>query len=377
MKTGNKPSVKRISEITGFSPATVSNALNMKRGVNKDTAERIFQVAGELGYFTGSKSLKSIKFVQFRRNGGIIDDSPFHPAVIEGVEEAARENGLATIYIRLNYTAPDYLEQVSQLTSDSNGGVILLATEMLEEDFDPFMHCKCPIILLDGWCERQPFNGVLINNIDSAQNAVGHLIARGHRKIGYVRGSFRIKAFQAREYGYRQALLDHGLELEPRWVVTVGTKTDSAYEGMLSYLDTKPELPTAFFVDNDLIAFGVMRALKDRGYRVPDDVSIVGFDDVAYCTVSSPALTTIHVNKRSMGWEAVRRLLTMMDDPNTGIFKIESCTEFVERDSVRSYEAEELTKLKHLHIRLHAVRVMRAAFFAPCRGAEHLVCAGG
>lgn len=179
MKTGNKPSVKRISEITGFSPATVSNALNMKRGVNKDTAERIFQVAGELGYFTGSKSLKSIKFVQFRRNGGIIDDSPFHPAVIEGVEEAARENGLATIYIRLNYTAPDYLEQVSQLTSDSNGGVILLATEMLEEDFDPFMHCKCPIILLDGWCERQPFNGVLINNIDSAQNAVGHLIARG------------------------------------------------------------------------------------------------------------------------------------------------------------------------------------------------------
>lgn len=341
MKTGNKPSVKRISEITGFSPATVSNALNMKRGVNKDTAERIFQVAGELGYFTGSKSLKSIKFVQFRRNGGIIDDSPFHPAVIEGVEEAARENGLATIYIRLNYTAPDYLEQVSQLTSDSNGGVILLATEMLEEDFDPFMRCKCPIILLDGWCERQPFNGVLINNIDSAQNAVGHLIARGHRKIGYVRGSFRIKAFQARECGYRQALLDHGLELEPRWVVTVGTKTDSAYEGMLAYLDTKPELPTAFFVDNDLIAFGVMRALKDRGYRVPDDVSIVGFDDVAYCTVSSPALTTIHVNKRSMGWEAVRRLLTMMDDPNTGIFKIESCTEFVERDSVRSYEVEE------------------------------------
>ena len=88
-------------------------------------------------------------------------------------------------------------------------------------------------------------------------------------------------------------------------------------------------------MDNDLIAFGVMRALKDRGYRVPEDVSIVGFDDVAYCTVSSPALTTVHVNKRSMGWEAVRRLLTMMDDPNTGIFKIESCTEFVERDSVR------------------------------------------
>lgn len=334
MKTGNKPSVKRISEITGFSPATVSNALNMKRGVNKETAERIFQVAGELGYFTGSKSLKSIKFVQFRRNGGIIDDSPFHPAVIEGVEEAARENGLATIYIRLNYSAPDYAEQVSQIISDSNGGVILLATEMLEEDFDLYLNCKCPLILLDGWCERQPFNGVLINNIDSAQNAVHYLIERGHREIGYVRGSFRIKAFQARECGYRQALVEHGIELDPDWCVTVGTKTDSAYVGMLKYLDTGPTLPTAFFVDNDLIAFGVMRALKERGYRVPEDVSIVGFDDLPYCTVSSPALTTIHVNKRTMGWESVRRLITMMDDPNTGIFKIESCTEFIERESV-------------------------------------------
>ena len=247
MKTGNRPSVKRISEITGFSPATVSNALNMKRGVNKDTAERIFQVAEELGYFTGSKNLKSIKFVQFRRNGGIIDDSPFHPAVIEGVEEAARENGLSTIYIRLNYSAPDYAEQVSQIISDSNGGVILLATEMLEEDFDLYLNCKCPLILLDGWCERQPFNGVLINNIDSAQNAVHYLIRRGHRDIGYVRGSFRIKAFQARECGYRQALAEHGIKLNPDWCVTVGTKTDSAYVDMLRYLDTNPTLPTAIF----------------------------------------------------------------------------------------------------------------------------------
>ncbi|MFR5780521.1 MAG: hypothetical protein ACLUEK_01070 [Oscillospiraceae bacterium] len=105
----------------------------MKRGVNKDTAERIFQVAGELGYFTGSKSLKSIKFVQFRRNGGIIDDSPFHPAVIEGVEEAARENGLATIYTSELHRAG--LSRAGQpVDLGLNGGVILLATEMLEED---------------------------------------------------------------------------------------------------------------------------------------------------------------------------------------------------------------------------------------------------
>lgn len=330
-----KPSIKRISEITGYSPATVSNALNLKKGVNKDTSERIFLVAEQLGYFTGAKSLKSIKFVQFRRNGAIIDGSPFHPAVIEGVEEAARASGLSTIYILLDYNSSDYHEQIAQITSDANGGVILLATEMLEEDFDPFLECECPLIILDGWCERLHFNGVLIDNIDAAMCAVRYLIDKGHKKIGYIRGESRIKAFESRSIGYSHSLMNANLEINPEWIVTVGTKTESAYRDMLAWLNQAKNLPTAFFVDNDLIAFGVIRALKEKGIRVPDDVSVVGFDDLPYAAVSSPALTTIRVHKRSMGWEAVRRLLTMMDHPKAGKYKIESCTDFVERESVR------------------------------------------
>ena len=97
---------------------------------------------------------------------------------------------------------------------------------------------------------------------------------------------------------------------------------------MLAWLEEGHPLPTAFFADNDLIAFGVIRALKEKGIKVPGDVSIVGFDDLPYSTVSSPALTTILVHKRSMGWEAVRRLLTMMQEPAGCKFKIESCTDF-------------------------------------------------
>lgn len=335
MSGSKKPSVRKISEITGFSPATVSNALNGKRGVNKETAEHILQVAQELGYTANHQKLKSIKFVLFRRNGHIIDDSPFHPAVIEGVEEAAKANGLDTIFIRLNYGAPDFDAQVKNIVSDPNGGVILLATEMQEEDFQLFRRCKSPLILLDGWSERYPFNGVLINNQDSARRAVEYLIEKGHRDIGYIRGSFRIKAFCARELGYRQTVLEHDLPLNPDWTITVGTKTESSYVDMLAWLERGQALPTAFFADNDLMAFGVIRALKEKGIRVPEDVSIVGFDDLPYCTVSSPALTTILVHKRSMGWEAVRRLLTMMEEPSSCKFKIESCTDFVERDSVR------------------------------------------
>lgn len=335
MARSNRPSVKRISEITGYSPATVSNALNKKRGVNKETSERIFQVAEDLGYSSVSRVLKNIKFVIFRRNGAIIDDSPFHPAVMNGVEAAAKENGLATLYVRLNYGESNYEEQLNVLLSDTNGGIILLGTEMLEEDFKPFQSCKSPLILLDGWSETMPFNGVLINNADSAAYAVNHLIQKGHQRIGYIRGNYRIKAFQSRERGYKIALQENGLKCNPRWVVTVGTKTESAHEDMLRWLSASPDLPTAFFVDNDLIAYGVIRALTQNGIHVPEDVSIVGFDDLPYSTVSNPALTTIHVNGSSMGREAVNRLLDMMAMPDTGQFKIESCTQFIERESVR------------------------------------------
>lgn len=335
MADNQKPSIKKISEITGYSPATISNALNKKRGVNKETSECIFQVAEELGYFVSQRNLKSIKFVIFRRNGAIIDDSPFHPAVMNGVEATAKENGLATLYVRLNYGENNYTEQLNALLSDTNGGIILLGTEMLEDDFVPFQACKCPLVLLDGWSDQAPFDGVLINNLDSAICAVNHLIQKGHRSIGYIRGNSRIKAFQSRERGYETALRESGLERDLKWTVTVGTKTELAHRDTLAWLDGNPELPTAFFVDNDLIAYGVIRALTQKGIRIPEDISIVGFDDLPYSAVSSPALTTIHVNGSAMGREAVKRLLDKMDSPDAGRFKIESCTEFIERESVR------------------------------------------
>ena len=186
MNGNGKPSVKRISEITGFSTATVSNALNMKKGVNKETAERIFQVAVEIGYLSASKELRSIRFVLFRRNGAIVDGSTFHPFVIEGVEQEAKENGLSTLFVQLDYHAENYEEQLNKILMEAN-------------------------------------SGVMINNMDSSLHVVDYLVEQGQRKIGYIRGSYRIQAFWSREYGYRQGMLNHGLEVRPEWVVTEGT----------------------------------------------------------------------------------------------------------------------------------------------------------
>ena len=336
MSKETKPSVKRISEITGFSPATVSNALNNKKGVNKETSEKIFKIAEELGYSTFSRSIKSIKFVVFRRNGNILDESSFHPAVIEGVEQEAREHKLETVFVYLEKNSPNYKEQIQKLASVSDSAIILLATEMEKDDFKDFEDCRCPIVLLDGWNDDAPYSSVLIDNLNSASKAVEYLISKGHREIGYIRGDFRIQAFQDREAGYQTTMMKNGLNIVDDYVVTLSTKTEGSYQEMCEWIASGHRIPTAYFVDNDCIALGAIRALKQNGYKVPDDVSVVGFDDITFSAISSPPLSTIHVYKQEMGREAVRRLLSMMEYGDGSRFKVQSCTSFIERESVKS-----------------------------------------
>jgi len=173
-----KVSIKQISQMTGFSPATVSNALNRKKGVNEETSRKIFKVAEELGYQT-EKTITKIKFVTYRKNGRIIDDSLIFPAMIEGVERQAKELGYETAFSHLNYEDDAFQERLKEVLEDTNSLMILLGTEMMEEDYQPFMDYKGYMIVLDGWCEEMAFDGVLINNTDAACNAVEYLIENG------------------------------------------------------------------------------------------------------------------------------------------------------------------------------------------------------
>lgn len=215
-----KVNIRKISEETGFSMSTVSNALNRKKGVNKETAEKILKVAEELGYRVDEEITK-IRFVIFRRNGLIIDDSTFHPSVIEGVEHQAKLMGYETVFCYVDIHDPDYQEQLYDILSDMQSAVVLLGTEMLEEDYEPYAGAKNRIILLDGRCDKYAFDSVLVNDMDAAAGAVEYLVEKGHTRIGYLRGEFRIQAFRSREAGYRQVMNQHGLpasrNIPQRW----------------------------------------------------------------------------------------------------------------------------------------------------------------
>lgn len=334
-----KINIKKISELSGFSPATVSNALNNKKGVNRETAEQIIKIAQEHGYISEAK-ITNIKLVMYRDSGMVFSDSPFFSALLEGIENESRISGYDTTVFNLYKASMDYQDRLNQLLSDGSSAILLMATELSEEDAVIFRNISAPLVMLDSWFENLDFNSVLMNNMDSVFQAVRSLIDKGHRNIGYLKSDVRIQNFLFRQEGYERALNSENLEINSDYCFSVPPTMDGAYMEMDRILQERPELPTAFFADNDIVALGAMKAFQKNGYRIPEDISLIGFDDLPFCIVSTPTLSTIRVFKQEMGQLAVRRLIELIRTDTKTKIKIQICNEFIERDSVCSLKIE-------------------------------------
>ena len=332
-----KISVREISRRTGYSPATVSNALNNKRGVSNETANEIRRVAADLGYRRSGK-LKQVQFVMGRNSGRMLDEGSFRLAVVNGVEEEARTNGLTVSYITVELSDSETCKrELAKIMGDPSAGIILLGTEMTQRDYDLFAHSPVPLVLVDGQSDNHFFESILFSNEGSAYRAVRHLVRNGHRQIGYLAGKLRIRNFPLRERGYERALAEVGIRPNPKFRVALGTdKMESAYRDMLAWLETKPEVPTAFFAENDALAVGAMKALAESGFDIPGDVSMVGFDDVEFASIVHPSLTSVHVPRTDIGRIAVRKLIEQVEHPTPYTCVTHMSTTFVERESVRS-----------------------------------------
>lgn len=328
-----KASIKTISAMTGFSLATVSNALNNKRGVNKETAETIVRIAREIGYLNNGPRISRLKMVIYRASGVIVNDSPFFSSLIAGVEAECRASKLDMAICYLNRDMEGYESQLRELLNDSSSALLLLATEMDEAEAKKFEKAISPVLILDNSFEDLDFSAVLIDNYAAAHLAVRYLVQLGHRRIGYLSGEFRINNFCYRREGYMRALAEAGLPCDPGCTVQLPTNIEGSYAAMAKYLDGDPEMPTAYFADNDMIALGAMRALQQKGYRIPEDISVVGFDNLPFCAISDPPLTTIKVYNYEMGCAAVRRVVEMVNSTEVYKTKTEIRSSFVERKS--------------------------------------------
>lgn len=328
-----KPNIKQLSELTGFSPATVSNALNRKKTVNSETARLIWQVAQETGYRQSTR-ISKIRLVVCRKHGQIVSDSPFFSALMSGVESECRSLGYSTIISHLDWTAADFSAQLDQIRHDRTTANLILATEFSESDARLFAGSLTPLVLLDCWLKSMDFDTVSIDNTDSTFIAASYLIDKGHTQIGYLKSKTAIQNFRYREYGYRRAMLAHNLTINPAFLFELDPSMDGARKDLIDILASGQHLPTAFLADNDNIALGACKALQDAGYRIPEDVSIIGFDDMPFCEIASPPLTTVRVFKQEMGAAAVRRLADLLAGERKICTKTQICTEFIARTSV-------------------------------------------
>ncbi len=307
---------KELAKYFGISPTAFSLIVNNKPGVSDETRTRVIAELKKMGYAHLLKKEEpkekrddnKLCFVVFKRHGQILDLHPFFLLLMENLEQRARTYGYNILFSTVDLRLP-LNEQIRYLNSLDTKGAIIFATEMQPEDIECFREFRSPYIVLDNNFSNLPINTISINNEMGTFQAVEHLVQMGHREIGYLKSITRISSFMEREKGYREALEAFGLELKPEYVFTVRYFEEGSYQDFRQILDNKAKMPTAFVTDDDTIAVGAMKALQEFGYRIPEDISLVGYNDRPMCEVTNPPLTTVNVSKYSFAVEAIDTLM--------------------------------------------------------------------
>lgn len=331
-------SAKELAQILNISPATVSMVLNKKPGISDRTRTLVLEAAEQYGYDL-SKKMESdsrgvIQLAIYKIHGTVVTDTPFFSAVIEGINEGCKEAGYE-LQITYFYEQDNIKDQLTVLAEKNIRGLLLLGTEMTEEYFKPFSDIKIPMVVLDTYFEQLYCDTVLINNVQGAYIATDYLASQGNDLVGYLRSSYSIGNFEERADGYFKALRHHHIDTDHPYVHLLTPSMEGSYMDMKHLLEQNVPVANAYFADNDLIAAGAIRAFKEAGYRIPEDISIVGFDDMPICEFLEPKLTTMAVPKQQLGIHAVQRLVRKIEHRTRTVIKIEVSPQLHERESVK------------------------------------------
>jgi DNA-binding LacI/PurR family transcriptional regulator len=342
---------KDIAKKLGVSPATFSLVINNKPGVSPRTRELILNKVNSMGYSHLIKkenaaplTNESICFVVYKRHGRFLDETPFFFMLMESIGEASRRLGYNINFLTIEWNQME--EQLRHLKSMNVKGAIIMATEMEEDDVHGLLSLDMPFILLDNDFPRLAVHSLAIDNRLGTFQAVKHLVDMGHRQIGYLQSNeLRIKRFQERYDGFLSALAHFNLELDPKHHFRLDYCEEGSYQDMKTSLCGVSSFPSAFFTDDDTIASGAIKALMEKGLSVPQDVSIIGFNDRPLCEKTSPPLTTIRVPRQTFGTLAVELLLKRIEsfrNPNGNYYSMKQRvgTILITRGSVLKMRAD-------------------------------------
>lgn len=335
--------LKDIADLANVSPATVSLVLNNREGVGPQRRRQITKILEENGYQVSqrpeAKANKSIHFIKFRKHALLVDGNPgFVNAIIDSVEKECRRQGYNLIMTAYDDTQLDEVSHLFQ--EDSTGGVLLLGTEMTEEDIAHISHVDVPMVIIDNYMPMQEYNCITMNNEEAIFRSVSHLKSLGHPQIGFIANELPSNNCHARRMAFEYALNTQGYTFDPSLVYTVHPTPDGACQSIRQMLGEGVRFPSALVANNDSIALGAMKAFKEYKLRIPEDISIVGFDSIPFSTISDPPLTTMEVSCPEMGIWAVRILIDRIQYPFSSITKLQVGTRLLERNSTAAYNSK-------------------------------------
>jgi LacI family transcriptional regulator len=327
-----KPTQEDVARVAGVSQALVSYVINDTPMVSipPETRQRIRDAIIELGYVPNSaaRSLRTRKTLSI---ASLIPDitNPFYPAMERGIQDVAESNGYDLIIYNTDGIAEKERKGVRSVRLRHVDGVIMTVFHLMPDDFHHLREDGTAVVVFGtsdkGWVDAG-IDNIFIENTDSAYTIVNHLIDRGHRRIAMIAGVEATPPRERRVLGYKKALAEHDIPLDPILIRGGEFNERGGYEGMKELLKLRPQ-PTAVFAANDLMAIGAMIGLREAGLEIPRDMAIVGFDDIPAASLVNPPLTTVAQFPERLGRRAAEMLFERLrgEAPEMGRLEIHHC----------------------------------------------------
>lgn len=333
-RRAQRPTIRDIAELAGVSIATVSRVLNARPDVSQETREAVLEVVRREG-FTTNRSARGLSGGRTGLVGVMVPvvHAGYFSFMLSGLAEALYEQDMRGVICPTLHEHERELGLLDRLMHGTTDGAILMLPTESSDELKALHEAGFPFVVLD---PREPLDDgiacVSAANTAGGFDATQHLLDLGHRRIAAVTGPRGWTATDDRLVGYRAALAGAGLMTMPELEVTADFLAEGGYKAT-RYLLSLPEPPTAVFALNDNLAVGAIRAARDAGFRVPEDLSVVGFDDSEPAEIMTPGLTTVRQPLGEMGRMAVSLLTRLIDGQRLEALKIELATRLIVRES--------------------------------------------
>jgi LacI family transcriptional regulator, galactose operon repressor len=330
--------IRDVAKLAEVSPSTVSAYINSKGYVHLDTAARIRKAVEDLDY-TPKKSARDLARGSSGHIGFILSDhffsktEQFYTRVFLGAEFEARHHDL---YVLLTTVDGSYkgTKELPRFLLEQNVDGVIIAGILPQKLITDVLNKNIPVVLID--YEDNEFDGprILMKNEDGIRLAVEHLVMNGHKKIGFVGSDPENPSVRERLSGFLNAMAKTSNPINDKWIDLV--EPDMSIEGgqrAFRRIMQQENFPTAIIAANDTVALGIMREAKKVGMKIPEDLSITGFDNIVASSLFDPPLSTVHVFKEDLGARAIKTIVDMIDGIRITNPVVRMDVEFIERDS--------------------------------------------